>query len=250
MKISIITAVFNRKQYLEETILSVLNQTYENIEYIVIDGESVDGSLEIIKKYEDRIERWISEKDLSMYDAINKGMKIATGDYILNLNSDDRLFDEKVIENVVSKIRLTKNPAYFGNIIRFYQETGVKRQIMLKAVKFKELLLSEHCSYVPHSSLFVSRAIINELGSYDLSYRYASDFDFILRILKQPFDIEHIPIFIAVFREHGNSITSSGKIDSERKDILIKYGINEIWLISRFYHYYKNWIFYKIRNLV
>ena len=87
--ISIITVVYNGEKYLEETILSVINQTYDNVEYIIIDGGSTDGTIDIIKKYNDNIDYWVSEKDRNMYDGINKGLKIASGDIVASLNSDD-----------------------------------------------------------------------------------------------------------------------------------------------------------------
>ena len=99
--ISIITVVFNGEKYLEETIQSVLTQTYDNIEYIIIDGGSTDGSIEIIKKYEDKLAYWVSEKDDGIYDAMNKASKIATGDFANFLNADDTIYAHDAIENIV-----------------------------------------------------------------------------------------------------------------------------------------------------
>lgn len=249
MKISIITAVYNREKYIEKTILSVLNQTYRNIEYIIIDGGSTDSTVEIIEKYQDRIFYWVSEKDTSMYHAINKGMLNSTGDFILNLNSDDWLIDDQVIEKVIAKIICNESyKAFFGNIIRYYESKNYFRKIVLKNVSFKTLLLSEHSTFIPHSSLFISKEILKLIGFYDLDYKYASDFDLILRIIKN-YNVKHLPLFITVFREHPDSITSSGKIDLERKAILTKYSLYNTNIIIRRYNYFIGWISYKIKNL-
>jgi len=101
--ISIITVVFNGERYLEETILSILNQTYQNIEYIVIDGESNDNTLEIIKKYQNNITFWISEADDGIADAMNKGLKYAKGEFVLFIHADDYLIDSNCIKNAVDK---------------------------------------------------------------------------------------------------------------------------------------------------
>lgn len=103
-KISIITAVFNRVDKIEQSILSVVNQTYDNIEYIIIDGGSTDGTVDIIKKYKNRISYWISEPDNGLYNALNKGIKVATGEYIQVIGSDDCLYDVHTIEHVVKEL--------------------------------------------------------------------------------------------------------------------------------------------------
>ena len=100
-KISIVTPSFNQAQFIEETILSVLNQNYPNLEYIIIDGGSTDGSVDIIKKYADKIAYWVSEKDSGMYDAINKGFGKSTGEILAWINSDDIFFDNKRKFNIV-----------------------------------------------------------------------------------------------------------------------------------------------------
>lgn len=103
MKVSIITVCYNSEEYIEEAVKSVLFQTYQNIEYIIIDGKSTDGKLNIINKYKDRISKIMSEKDEGIYDAMNKGAQVATGDIIYFLNSDDRLIDKDVIMDAAKK---------------------------------------------------------------------------------------------------------------------------------------------------
>jgi glycosyltransferase involved in cell wall biosynthesis len=111
--ISIITVVYNGEQYIEETIQSVINQTYDNVEYIIIDGGSTDRTLNIIKKYEDKIDYWVSEKDNGIYDAMNRGLEILTGDFIIMLNAGDYFYGIEVLSLVVSKITKT-DEVYFA----------------------------------------------------------------------------------------------------------------------------------------
>lgn len=117
MKISIITVVFNGKDTIGHTIESVLSQTYKDIEYIIIDGGSTDGTVDIIKNFEDRIAYWMSEPDNGIYDAMNKGIKVATGEIIGILNSDDMYADSSVIEEVVNRISREKADTCYGDLV-------------------------------------------------------------------------------------------------------------------------------------
>jgi glycosyltransferase len=116
MKVTLITATYNSEKYLEECIKSVINQRYPDIEHIIIDGKSKDGTLAIIKKYESHIARWVSETDRGMYDAINKGMEMATGDIIGILNSDDMLDSENVIGWIVHAFEEQKVDSIYGDL--------------------------------------------------------------------------------------------------------------------------------------
>ena len=116
LKVSIITVVLNNVQHIENCINSVLNQTYGNIEYIIIDGGSTDGTIDLIKKYEKQISRWVSEPDRGIYDAMNKGIMKSSGDIIGILNSDDMYADEKVIEKVVDCFLDTYTDTCYGDL--------------------------------------------------------------------------------------------------------------------------------------
>ena len=126
IKVSIITVCKNSERFLASTIESVINQSYKNIEYIIIDGASTDSTCEIIKRYESNISFWMSEPDDGMYHAINKGLRIASGDYILILNSDDMLAAKETIEQVSKIIDLSKADYYHGNMIKL-NERGFKK---------------------------------------------------------------------------------------------------------------------------
>ncbi|MGN6804085.1 MAG: glycosyltransferase family 2 protein [Ginsengibacter sp.] len=247
LKVSIITVCKNSEQFLASTIESVINQTCKNIEYIIIDGASTDSTCDIIKKYESKISYWLSEPDEGMYHAINKGLAIATGDYILILNSDDMLAANETIAQVSKFIDLSKADYYHGNMIKL-NEAGFKK-VKLFPVKFKELLLSTHGTFVPHPCFFISKQLNSVLGGYDLKYKYASDYDYILRALSKGNKGKYLDIYISTFRMHAASITASGKIDLERKKILKQNGYNRYSLITRLYFYYSLWIYYKIINL-
>ncbi|MEO6289137.1 MAG: glycosyltransferase family 2 protein [Ginsengibacter sp.] len=248
LKITIITVCKNSQQFLSETIESVINQTYKNIEYIIIDGDSTDGTKEIIQRYLNDINTWISEADSGMYDAINKGLRLATGDYILVLNSDDILAGSDTIKKAVDYIDIEKRDYYYGNMIK--SNNGEKKQVKLFPVTFQQLLLSTHGTFAPHPCFFISKKINKKLGGYDLKYKYASDYDYILRALASTgSNGKYLNINITNFRIHENSITASGKIDAERKKILLDHGYYRQPFLKRFFFYYTLWIYYKIINL-
>jgi len=248
IKITIITVCKNSQHFLAETIESVINQTYKNIEYIIIDGKSTDHTIDIIKRYSFHISSWISEKDNGMYDAINKGLRISSGDYILILNSDDVLAVNDTIRQVVEQINIEKLDYYYGNMIR--SKDGKHKKVKLFPVSYEQLLLSTHGTFAQHPCFFVSSNLNNILGGYDLRYRYASDYDYILRALStKNIEGKHLNIFISKFRIHDMSITASGKINSERIEILKQHGYYQLPSLRRLYFYYKLWIYYKMINL-
>lgn len=248
LKITIITVCKNSQRFLDETINSVIRQTYPNIQYIVIDGNSSDETLSIIKRYSANIDTWFSEADEGMYYAINKGLKIANGDYILILNSDDLLVADDTIKNVVEQINKKKLDYYHGNMIKSKDERSKKVQLF--SVAFKSLLLSTHSTFVPHPCFFISNKHNALLGGYDEKYKYASDYDYILRAMAgKGSNGQHLDIYVSNFRIHDNSISASGKIDAERKIILREHGYYQISRANREITYYVLWIYYKIINL-
>lgn len=248
LKITIITVCKNSERFLAETIESVINQTYQNIEYIIIDGKSTDKTVNIIKQHASYIATWISEADDGMYDAINKGLKLASGDYILVLNSDDILASKDTIRNMVDRISNEKLDYYYGNMIK--SKYGKNKKAKLFPVTFKQLLLSTHGTFAPHPCFFISAKFNEVLGGYNLEYKYASDYDYILRAMSvENSKGKYVDIYISKFRIHENSITASGKIDEERKKILLKHGYYQQFYLIRMFFYYTLWIYYKIINL-
>ena len=173
--ISIITVVFNGEKYLEETIKSVINQTNKNFEYIIIDGGSTDGTLDIIKRYDQQIDYWISQKDKGIYDAFNKGLKLVSGDVIGIVNSDDT-YNSECFETV--KKYFQKN-----NKLDFLFGGVKKRWGTLHGYKRWKIFLSWGF-YTSHSTgFFIKTNSAKELGFYNLKYKYSSDFDLFYRMI-------------------------------------------------------------------
>lgn len=250
IKISIITVCYNSKAYIEQTIKSVLAQTYENIEYIVIDGGSTDGTIDIINRYRKDITIFISEPDRNMYDAINKGMKWATGDYIAILNSDDFYLDNEVISVIADKLKGL--PSYYkglyGNLQKFTAEGYFMKRKKGIPVGFKTLLCSRKLTFVGHGTLFVSQKACDEVGLYDFEqFSAAADYDYILRLFKK-FKFKYVDCDIMGFRVHEASITSSGRILEESYAVLGKNGYKNILFLERVIRYYASWSYFVLVN--
>ncbi len=172
---SIITVVLNNEKYLEETINSVLNQSYKNFEYIIIDGGSSDQTLNIIKKYEDRIDYWISSKDEGIYDAFNKGMSLSYGNFIGIINSDD-IYTKDALKTIAGYIE--NNPTvdfFFGSVKKHW---GVLSGYYPKKIKYSWGFYSSHST-----GFFLKRSAAERNGLYNLKYKYHSDYDYFYRLI-------------------------------------------------------------------
>jgi glycosyltransferase involved in cell wall biosynthesis len=178
MKISIITVCYNSAETIEKTILSVASQTYKNIEYIIIDGNSKDKTLAIIKKHEDKVSNWISETDTGLYDAMNKGIAMATGDLIGILNSDDTFISDTVIEEVVTFHSKYSIDASVGNIIQ-HKKNGRLVRVYSSKNWSPEKLISGFMP--PHPSIFFKRELFNTFGNYHLGFAIGADYELITR---------------------------------------------------------------------
>lgn len=178
MKISIITVCYNSAETIEKTILSLASQTYPNIEYIIVDGSSKDNTLEILKKYENKISRWISESDKGLYDAMNKGIAMATGDLIGILNSDDTFHSNTVIEDVVHFHKWNDIDASVGNIIQHKENGKIMRIYSSKYWNPEKLKIG---FMPPHPSIFFKRELFNKFGQYDLGFKIGADYELITR---------------------------------------------------------------------
>jgi len=178
-KISVITIVRNGLPFLEKTIESVLGQQYRNLEYIVIDGGSTDGTVDIIKSHESRITRWVSEKDDGIAHAFNKGLSFATGDYILFLNSDDALVNMHILEEVAEKIVENNFPTLiYGDCNVLDRNTD--ELVYRTAINFSREGL-RFGRMLPHPSLFTNRRYFDEYGEFDTQFKVAMDYEWLLR---------------------------------------------------------------------
>jgi len=202
-KITIITACYNSEKTIEQTIQSVLNQTYDNIEYIVIDGASTDGTMEIVEKYRDRIDIIVSEEDDGVYDAFNKGIKVATGDFINFMNADDYFSTSEIIEEIACHIEEHKGVLMIhGNVRAFDERTGHWH------FRGGQLILDdfEKGKMCPHQSVFTHKKLFEEFKGFDLKYKILADVDFTIKCFKNYEEkIIYIPIEIACFRLGGLS---------------------------------------------
>lgn len=184
MKVSIVTASFNSANTIQDTIDSVLRQTYHDIEYIVKDGGSTDGTVDILKEYEPKFcgrMKWITEKDKGIYDGMNKGILMSTGDVVGTLNSDDFFTDEHVIENMVKAMEEKKVDAVYGDI-HFVKNCDLKTNIRYYSSKhFKPFWL--RFGFMPaHPSFYLKRKIYDNVGLYKTNYKIAADYEMMVRI--------------------------------------------------------------------
>jgi glycosyltransferase involved in cell wall biosynthesis len=249
MKFSIITVTYNCEKFIRQTIESVLTQTYSEIEYIIIDGKSNDKTCSIIEEYRNQLAAYISEPDKNMYDAINKGMNLSTGDYISILNSDDYYVNEYVISDIAKQIESNKNyDGIYGNLIKVDVNGNIIRKRRGFQVNYMDLLLSRQLSFVGHATFFMNRNTLSIVGFYDyLNFNYACDYDFILRCFQQK-RYKHVNIYVMCFRTHENSITASGKLAEETLRILDKHRYYSIKSFKRYYRYYFLWIKFILLN--
>lgn len=184
---------------LNKTIQSVIAQSYPNVEYIVIDGESTDDSKSVIKAHEEHIAFWVSEPDSGIYNAMNKGIRVATGDYLLFINSGDVLLHKEVISEVV-KMGITKD-LVCGNLI-FEKETGSEDWIPPNEVTFKTFLYST----IPHPATFIKRGLFDTVGLYNENHKIASDWQFfILATCKHNCTYQHVDVFVTAYSDGGVS---------------------------------------------
>lgn len=196
MKVSIITVVYNRADVIRDTIESVLSQTYKNIEYIIIDGASTDGTMDVVNEYKDKISKIISEPDKGLYDAINKGIKEATGDVIGLIHSDDFYLDNLVIQRVVDTFKKENKHMLFADLlyIKGDNKDKVLRYYSAKNFTVKKL---KYGFMPPHPTLFVKKEVYEKYGLYKIDYKIAADYEMFVRLLlvnKLSFSYIHLPI--------------------------------------------------------
>ena len=219
--LSVITIVYNNVKDIERTMSSVLRQTYPGIEYIVADGLSNDCTLDIISKYKDRIAKFTSEKDEGIYDAMNKGLALATGDYVIFMNSGDEFFDA----DTVAAVFASANDAdiYYGEtemINEHGQSLGQRRHKAPEQFTWKDFNLGMSIS---HQAIYIKRALIEP---YDRRYQLSADIDWIIRAAKKAKKIVNVNRYVAKYLVGGMSKTKHRQSLAERFDIMKRhYGL-------------------------
>lgn len=237
---SIITITYNAVRWVEQTIQNILGQSYPNIEYIVIDGGSTDGTVDIIKQYESGITYWVSESDKGIYDAMNKGLRHATGDYVWFVNAGDLLSTLGTVQEVVSLIQKKKvlPDIIYGetNIIdEKGQFLGLRRLKIPKRLSWKSFRMG---MLVCHQSFIVKRTLA---PFYDLQYRYSADYDWCIRCMKQAKSLYNTHLVLSNFLDGGTSTTQRKASLRERYTIMCKYYGTFVtvllhgWFAVRFY---------------
>ncbi|WP_394127503.1 glycosyltransferase family 2 protein [Vibrio hepatarius] len=238
MKVSIVTVCFNSENTIRDTLESIANQSYTDIEHIVIDGGSMDKTNKIIEDYRSTIKAHISERDNGLYDAMNKGIELATGDVIGILNSDDVLMNESTIDNIVKAFSPNIDGVYgdvvfckqgdLNSITRFYSSRSANYGNLKRGIM------------PAHPSLYLRRKCFTELGVYSLDYKIAADFDFIARLFsKEKYQLKYLAQPLVKMREGGVSTSGFRANLLLNKEILYslhKNGIksNWLWIVSKY----------------
>lgn len=237
-KITIITVSYNAVTSIEPTILSVINQTYPNIEYIVIDGGSNDGTVDIIKKYQNKISYWVSEPDKGIYDAMNKGIRMATGDWINFMNAGDTFFCD-------TSLNLLFIPEPDSGIDIIYGDTEfiyafgryVRQPAELEKLKYGMIFC--------HQSSFVKADLLKK-QNYNTKYKICADYDFFYSCLKERKTFQYIPHTISVF-DARNGLSSVNRIAREREfGIISGRSHTPQWKLE----YYKFIISHQIKGII
>ncbi len=240
-KVSIITVVYNGFESLRNTIISITNQTYPNIEYIIIDGGSGDGTIELIREYSDDIDFWVSEKDEGISDAMNKGLKMSSGEYVIYMNCGDYFLNSESLSEAMSEIR--------GYEILLCRLIYGANNIILRPRGFNFWMNFKTGAL--HQAAIVHREVFNKIGDFDLQFKIALDYDFFLRAYLQKIRVKKTNIVLSYMDDLG--ISSRKDIDSilfrlneERKihiknshSIFMHITYRVYWL---FYLLYKRWI--------
>lgn len=216
-KISVVTVVYNGGSVIEETIKSVINQTYSNMEYLVIDGGSTDGTIDIIKKYQDKITYWISEPDKGIYDAMNKAINLACGSWINFMNAGDYFYSDTVLCDI------------FGNNADYTEYATIYGDAEYRLSDFSYIRPGYDCDrdhFMPfsHQAAF-ARADVAKKNKFNLKYRIAADTEFFLRLNRENYKLKHISVIVCSYdASEGLSMHNEVAHAKEFIDMQIQYG--------------------------
>lgn len=241
-KVSVITVNLNNRAGLESTFESVISQEYPSLEYLIIDGESKDGSKEFIQANSEKINFWLSERDSGVYEAMNKGIRNATGDYLIFLNSGDTFTGPDSISKLIFGSQ--GEELVFGNILVEETEKSWKK-------KYPDTLTFKYFYFesIPHPACLISRKLFDQIGLYDTSLKIASDWKFfLLAVVKNNCSYRYVDQLISTFRLGGMSSTkeNEGALEYERRSTLRKYFFLDYMAYSLLLKFQKKSIYKKL----
>lgn len=231
MKISLITAAYNSGSTLRDTLESVLRQTWTDLEYIIVDGASKDDTMELVREYEPRFEgrlRWISEPDKGIYDAMNKGLAMATGDVIGILNSDDFFSSDTILEQVAIAMADPDIDAVYGDIHFVHPDDLTKCVRYYSSKSFRRWQM--RMGFMPaHPSFYCRRDIYEKYGRFDASFRVSADFELLLRLIfVHRIHTRYIPLDFVTMRTGGASTSGFRSYERILQDHLRAYRQNGV----------------------
>lgn len=235
MKFSIITVCYNSEKYIGSAIESVLSQTYKDIEYIVVDGQSNDGTIEIVRSYEPQFGgrmRWISEPDKGIYDAMNKGIAMATGDVVGILNSDDFYADSQVLERVAQRFLQESIDAVYGDLLYVRADNVDKVQRYWKSGNYQRNAFRWGWM-PPHPTFFVKKNIYQKYGCFNTNFTSAADYELMLRVIhKEQIRLAYVPKILVKMRSGGESNQNmKSRVRGNNED-------REAWKINNLHPYF------------
>lgn len=236
-KFSVITVTYNAAAVLEDTIQSVITQTYHHVEYIIVDGGSTDGTLDIVAQYRDRIATVVSEPDKGLYDAMNKGMRLATGDYLCFLNAGDSFHEDDTLQSIAHSLTGSALPDVIYGQTELVDSEG-------HFVRMRRLSAPEHLNWksfrqgmlVCHQAFFAKRTLAEP---YDLRYRFSADFDWCIRVMKRAHTLHNTHLPLIDYLEEGMTTRNRRASLRERFRIMVKhYGwvstvLHHAWFVVR-----------------
>lgn len=243
MKISLITVCYNSDKTIKDTLESVLKQTYTNYEYIIVDGKSTDKTMKIVNSYRHKFKniKIISEKDRGLYDAMNKGIQNSTGDIIGILNSDDILANEKVFEKIINNI--DNYDGIYSNLLMLDENLDKPYR------RFKSREVTKKRGWhMPHPTLYVKKEVYKKIGLYNLYYKIASDYDFMLRLINSNFKLKYLDDYFVYMRSGGKSTNGLKGYYRNFKESykVLKTNNRKLPLLTNIYRIYDNLIKQKL----